>query len=351
MCAPQKEGSALTIRHRPMEPRDVRACMEVISAHPVASARYGRWLADLAEVWRRLLESEGFAAAAIVEEEVSGKIRIPAIGTSVFVTDDFLRELKTPPHFWFGPELVKRVRKGKSPLLSPKQVETANSREGLNLLVWYGCVRIEDGRRAEVGSELATAFVAYHRGFNLRELMVQVESPEHYQAVRNQGGYLWNHKKQCFDEFCEADPDEIIRKPHVFGLTRELALKQPCMWTGSLFVLYRAPQFGFSRSEQRLLLSAFDGGTDLELADRLGISLDTVRKEWRAIYDRVAACSPDLIPDHAAMDREDGGTSRGKAKKQILLAYLREHPEELRPISRRLLEQMATARSHRSRAK
>ena len=35
---------------------------------------------------------------------------------------------------------------------------------------------------------------------------------------------------------------------------------------------------------------------------------------------------------------------RGKQKKQRLLAYLREHPEELRPVSRKLLQQEAEQR-------
>ena len=35
------------------------------------------------------------------------------------------------------------------------------------------------------------------------------------------------------------------------------------------------------------------------------------------------------------------GKGRGKQKKQRLLDYLREHPEELRPVSRKLLRQTA----------
>jgi DNA-binding CsgD family transcriptional regulator len=108
---------------------------------------------------------------------------------------------------------------------------------------------------------------------------------------------------------------------------------------GGLFE-YQPPQFGFSRSEQRLLLLALNGGTDQELSVELGISLFTVKKTWRAIYERVSACRPELIPFNSAA--ENGTSERGREKKQRLIAYLREHLEELRPVSRKLLEKTDT---------
>jgi hypothetical protein len=51
-------------------------------------------------------------------------------------------------------------------------------------------------------------------------------------------------------------------------------------------------------------------------------------KAWRTIYGRVTAKSPGLIPDQVP---EELTSERGKEKKQLLLAYLREHSEELRP--------------------
>jgi hypothetical protein len=94
---------------------------------------------------------------------------------------------------------------------------------------------------------------------------------------------------------------------------------------------------------------ALDGGTDKELADELGISLSAVKKTWRMIYDRVAACQPELIPSNSQADAWT--QDRGKQKKQRLLAYLREHPEELRPVSRKLLQQAAAQRRASTGAK
>ena len=96
------------------------------------------------------------------------------------------------------------------------------------------------------------------------------------------------------------------------------------------------PRLGLSLSEQRLLLAAGDGATDEELSDRLGISIHAVKMRWRMVYDRVAACLLDLA-DISGVDGETRG--RGKEKKHRVLEYIRKHPEELRPVSRKLLQQ------------
>jgi hypothetical protein len=128
---------------------------------------------------------------------------------------------------------------------------------------------------------------------------------------------------------CAGGPQD---EPRDFGVTRELALAHPGSWVGSLFICDR-PQIGFSLSEQRLLRAAIAlGGTDEEISDHTGISLFAVKKTWRSIYDRVQACFPQLLSTDA--DGLNMAQGRGKEKKQHVLAYLREHPEELRPFSR-----------------
>jgi hypothetical protein len=94
--------------------------------------------------------------------------------------------------------------------------------------------------------------------------------------------------------------------------------------------IYHPPKFGFRPSEQRLLFAALRGETDEQLADELVISLSAVKKAWLLIYDLVSACDAELVRD-AHLPGED--SQRGRTKKQRLLAYLREHMEELRPAA------------------
>jgi hypothetical protein len=105
--------------------------------------------------------------------------------------------------------------------------------------------------------------------------------------------------------------------------------------------VYRSPHLGFNRSEQRLLLCALGGETDADLSRILSVSLPAVKNVWASIYRRVSRQMPELIAD-PFLSEDAEALRRGKEKKRRLLAWLREHPEELRPVSRRLLRQAAT---------
>lgn len=332
----------MSIRHRPMRPNDVRECVAIVAADPVVGPRYSKSIADLAPAWLHLLRSNGFCGTSVFEEVDEGAVRarprLLGVGASVFASDDFLREVKTPPSFWIGPELARRVIRGDSPLLSEKQVCEANSRGGLNLVMWHVCIRGEDVKRAEVGAELMAAFFNDHRGFRLKELVGQADSPEHLIGMRNTGGRMWNSAHGGYGAFEEQDLQDILSRPHISGLTREIAQKQLGTWIGYLF-LFEPPRFAFRPSEQRLLLSALAGGTDEELSDDLGVSLSATKKMWSSIYRRVAEIDPELVPSDSQLD--EGTSKRGRGKKQRLLAYLREHLQELRPFSRKLIGRVA----------
>jgi hypothetical protein len=81
-----------------------------------------------------------------------------------------------------------------------------------------------------------------------------------------------------------------------------------------------------------MLSAALTGETDEQLARSLAAAVPTIKKMWASCYRRIAERIPDLFLDHL---REDCREQRGKEKRRHLLAYLREHPEELRPVSRR----------------
>ncbi len=326
------------LQDRPMRPKDVAECAGIIAAHPVIGLRYGSAISDLGPAWLRLLGCE--AINAMVIEEVDGShATICFVGVSVFVGDEFVRKLKTPPQFWFGPELAGRIVRGDSPLLSDRQVREANSNGGLNSLTWEGCIRPGFESHTELHRKIVSVFIQEHRGYLCKEaISSQIESAERLQWVFQTGGLLWDTKHGRYIEPLEKHPKEIISEPHILGVTREIEHNRPGTWVGALFD-YHPPKLGFSRSEQRLLLSALHGGTDQELADHLGVSVSTVKNMWRSIYNRTGSCLPELF-----LDQSQGAariSERGKEKKRPLLSYLRDHPEELRPVSRKHMQQAA----------
>jgi DNA-binding CsgD family transcriptional regulator len=319
----------MTIRCRLMRPKDVCPCAEIIAQHPTIASRYGSTLADLAPVWLGLLGREAFRAY-VYEDLQDCPPRLVGIGCSVVISDDFLREAKTPPFFWIGPELTRRICRGQSPLLSDKQVREANSHGGLNITIWEGAHHLRDMHRIDVLNCYFSNLIDVHRGFHLKEIVSQGSTDE-ILAGYTRAGYLFISKKDgTYSENMEKPSQELVREPHLIGLTRELAFSRLGTWASTLFV-YDQPRFGFSPGEQRLLMTALLGGTDEDLANDLGISLSAVKKAWLSIYERVSIFDPKLAPSPAPV--EEGIVERGKMKKQRLLAYLHDHPEELRPAA------------------
>lgn len=289
-----------------------------------------------------MLKYEPHFAAVFFADE-GPRAPICFFGINAVVHDDFLREIKGPAQFWFGPELARRIVKGESSLLTDKQLREANSGHGLNLLCWEGLARSGwsgyEGN-SELHHYMMAKFIQIHQGYLWKEVIAnQAESADRLLFFLQTGAAFW-------DPLIAAYTSELRKKRS--PRTRR---QSPCSWQdprsgtpgaarlgrklgGRLFD-YRFPTLGFSLSEQRLLSSALLGTTDEQLAEMLKSSLPAVKKMWVSIYRRAAECLPELLPGSIEPDIPAGG--RGKEKRRGLLAYLREHPEELRPISRKLL--------------
>ncbi|MGH9486565.1 MAG: hypothetical protein ACRD04_03120 [Terriglobales bacterium] len=315
-----------------MRSEDVGACVKLIGQHPVIGPRYGHSLGELGRAWQRLLGSS--ALKAVVFEEGA---RLWGVGVSAFVQESFLREIKQLPLFWIGPGLARRIAAGESPLLSERQIEEANACGGLSAVTWEGCIGAEFAKRSELYHELMTAFLEQHRGYLWKEQIAsQAESAGRLRWTLHSGGRMWDAGKGCYTAGVGAGLTAIARAPHVVGITRDMDRGRPSSWVGALFD-YHAPRLGLSRGEQRLLLAAFETGatTDRELAAALRLSLPSVKKMWLSAYARAAAVLPEMLPGRAMEGRD--AMERGKEKKRRLLAYVRAHPEELRPVAKKLL--------------
>jgi hypothetical protein len=317
-----------------MHSGDIQSCVDMIATHPTQRLRYGPAIDQLRPAWFSLLGKESFRAAVfeISDSELdSAPKNAVAVGVSVFVNDGFVRRAKTRPFVWIGPELTALVAKGRSPLLSDREVAEANSNRGLTAVVWAGCVRPQHSRELQVHNLMVKAFIEFHAGFRLQELIAaQVESEEEAHAVINSGAFLFDNSQGTYISPSSKNARGLWNKPHVLGITRDLAIGQTGIWIAELFHEYREPRIRFNRSQQRLLAAAMNGHTDVQLSEELGIAVATVKTTWRVIYDRVSEQAPEILP--AVAPQEEWTSERGKTKKYYLLSYLRSHPEELRPI-------------------
>jgi len=326
----------MKLRHRAMRAEDIRECVDIVANHPVIGPRYGSTIEFLPEAWLRLLQSEAHFTTVIHADD-GPRSPICFFGVTAAVRDDFICEMKTPPHFWIGPELTRRIVAGESPVLTDKRLREANSGDGLNMVGWEGCAGPGYETHSELHHYMMAVFIQVHQGYLWKEVIGNhCESVDRLSFFLKTGAALWDSLAGGYTSKMRGDPSEIVSKPHIVGITRELERTREGdwggSWAGALFD-YHPPILGFNRSEQRLLSNALSGATDEHLAVKLETSFPVVKKMWVSIYHRVEDCLPALMPDLLEPGIPSGG--RGKEKRRSLLAYLREHPEELRPFSRK----------------
>jgi len=110
---------------------------------------------------------------------------------------------------------------------------------------------------------------------------------------------------------------ESSQRPCLVGLTKEEAFAHPGRNLSALFV-YTPPRFGFNGSQRLLLRHALWRNLSSRWQASLSVSAWTVKKRWRAIYDRVADIDPDLLPPEIAYGPH--ASSRGTERRRPLLA-------------------------------
>lgn len=318
----------MSLHYRLMRRADVPWVTQVIAGNPLMAEHYGESLALLGSGLIQLLET--MSAQLFVFEELTGAAthRYGFAGT-VFISDNFASRLLTPPFVWIGPEVVRLICAGESPLLSDDELRQNNLNGGLNLAFLTSWFEPKYRVRLDVVNAGMDCFRQYHQGYRIKRIIPQTELEDVVVSLMEAGAFAVNNDGS-HSALLDQPPEEFVRQPHCLLITGGLA--RPGTWLGS-FLVYQEPRAYFSPSEQRLLGAALTGLSDEELAVELASSLSGVKKTWRRIYERLTREMPELLPETVAAESLNG--ERGRGKRQKLLAYLRRHPEELRPLPRK----------------
>jgi DNA-binding CsgD family transcriptional regulator len=137
-----------------------------------------------------------------------------------------------------------------------------------------------------VREKQSEAFCLGHRGYRVKEFLTDPIGKETLQWMLDAGARLRRHYSNYFRKNHLVEP-ESSQRPSLIGLTKKEAFAHPGSSIAGLFI-YTPPRFRFNRSQRVLLQHALMGGTCERLATSLSVSPWTVKKRWRAIYDRVA---------------------------------------------------------------
>ncbi len=313
------------VTFRPALGDDVEKCFRLLPAGFVCEPETRRQLPD---VWQQWLQDGVYQMTVLEDRERPMGQRLVGFGSSAFVTNAFaaeLREGQLPPSP--AAHAVQRHLVGQSPLLSSEAVRRANSGPGLNLLVlhigWDESVLTPEEVRW-VKSKLIEAFYFTHGGYRIKAFLQEVFSEEEMRRGLATGSRLYTDYAEFFSGSVTSPPP--ASRPFLVGATRDEA--QDGSTIAPMF-FYTPPRFFFKPWEQELLCLAMLGRSDAEAVAALHVSRSTVQKRWHTIYERTAA-APDLFPPDAVAGQSP--QTRGAEKRRHLLAYLRHHPEELRPV-------------------
>ncbi|MBV8117534.1 MAG: hypothetical protein JOY69_01345 [Candidatus Eremiobacteraeota bacterium] len=266
------------------------------------------------EAWRSIVRSPSFNGAILQDDQMRGN-RLVACGAAVFVQSSFAQDELANPRAGLNARIISSVAENAPVVLSYEQLRQGNSRGNLQLAVLSGAFadHLREDEVHEVMTIMSAVFVDHFVGFNIGRIL--------YEAI----GRI---------EIAIHTATMVSRVVATFGNDRALICITPesaAVITGSqistIFLKHR-PTLRLGQAEQELLLAALDELTDEELSRHLNAHVGTIKKRWTKIFERVGVALPSLLADcHSSGDEH----LRGKQKRHRVLAYVREHPEELRP--------------------
>jgi hypothetical protein len=268
------------------------------------------------DCWKRMARDPFFASIVVeAAPEIKGH-RYIGFGASVFLSRSFVDAELAAPRPDINSRFIASVCAGRPTLASRREVARANAMEGIDILILYGsCWRDEllnPAESVEVQTILASNFTEWHAGYKIGRILCETA---HNAATEHVERSIVFKKVSDFPEHGRAL--HMMSRESVAGVSATL---------GNILFTHREPVLHLRESDQQVLLAALRGATDQELSDRLGITFPAVKARWRSAFGRIAEAMPDLLGE-----MEDHG-GRGLQKRHRILAYLRAHPEELRPF-------------------
>lgn len=277
--------------------------------------------ARLVPMWTELLRTGACLTVGVDDRRRrQAETRLVGFGVSVFVTDDFAARISR------GQPLLSRAfleqwESGPRPCLTKKEIAAANAGDGLNLaILHYGWCKDVTPEDMMTMQHLQTErFMLEHAGYLTKEYLHEFFGPQLKDFMLASGLVL---KHDYRGEAWRGVLAKVAEEDWPYLAVHGPDASRP----GTIASIFRSkttrPRFGFSAGEQRLIELALEGQTDEELATALVISRWTVKKRWQRIYLKVETEDPTFFA---------GGDDKSRQRRRYLLAFLRGHPEELRP--------------------
>jgi hypothetical protein len=281
--------------------------------------------------WRVIVESPSFSGVVLESPDPVWRPRIMAFAAAVFVSEEFANRELSNPMPGLNARIISSIDSGRSVVLSETELRHKNTYGGLCQVILYSTWRrgaLTPQQTAQAEIEFAKSYVELYAGYQLERLLFEATDAsdiEHAKCTKT-----WRIVSEFADFHARNAGTGWNRDRALALIERSDALSELGSVSAFLFD-YRRPLLRFKSGDQELLAAALEGLTDHELADQLRLKAATIKKRWASVFDHVANVMPGLLP---GSDNGADRRTRGPQKRHHLLAYLRRHPEELRPFIR-----------------
>jgi len=303
--------------------KDLAACLEL---HPAKNGSELVGYSRASKAWQQLLEMSHATRSAVVEMHAAGRAEIVGFGLATFVTKSFAESEVQNPRPGLNARIIESISEGKPVVATYQEIRDANTRGDLEQVILDTSWRVGPLTPPQIDQVrvlLGQAYLQLFAGYRFSRILCELVDQRDFWHTRGQRSF---HILDGFAEFRRVHPDSRWNADRALTeVTLDTMRDDPHSVAAPLFQHHVSPQFGFARGEQELLELASDGADDAAIAKSLFITLAAIKRRWLSIFDRVASINPQLCP-------MDSSGTRGIQKRQRILAYVRSHPEELRPF-------------------
>jgi hypothetical protein len=317
----------MSLAVRSLRPDEIEDCLAV---NPAARGDGAIGATRAIAAWRALIGRRACLCCVIDARPPIAGHQIVGFGALVFVSPAFADREAANPRPGLNARVIASIDANRPVVLTDAEVRRANTTGGLHIVALYTTWRrgiLNAAQAAEMSVHIAQAGLDALSGYRLVRVITELTDDMDLQ-------YAESWRVFRIVRFAEGSGSAGL------GVSdASLAMKVPGSVAAMLFT-HREPELRLRDSAQQLLLAALQGMTDVDLARALRLKLPAVKKRWSALFEHVANTKPGIFSDSLA----DSGTNiRGRQKRHHLLAYLRLHPEELRPV-------LPAPAAHRARA-
>lgn len=308
---------------RKTQAKDLAKCLQL---HPAKNGAEIVGPARALSAWQQAFEMYHSTRSAVVEMREKNRVEIVGFGFASFVKRSFAEEEVRNPRPGLNSRIIESITDGNAVIATYAEVREANTRGDLQQVMldtsWKNgplTAAQVDEVRVLLGRAYQELFAGYHFSRILTEMVDELDMWH----IRGQRSFRILDR---FENFRRANPRTKWNADRILlEVTLDTMRADPHSVAAGLFQHHVQPQFAFTQGEQELLELALAGADDASIAKSLFVTLPAIKRRWSNIFECVSSIREDLCP-------LDGDGKRGIQKRQRVLAYVRNHPEELRPF-------------------